>query len=125
MNELPDKLETETEQEFELFVAFIRPECSPRPVRSILDVCELTGLAEKAVHEVAERNQWRARALSYDLKLLKQRQKKPTQDPAPVVANALIKLAGNTLAGTAPKAAIDEETITKAVKLIEGYRKLK
>jgi len=94
-------------------------------MRSMGDVCNIAGISQNVVREIATRNRWQARALSYDLKLIKQRQNKPTQDPAQVVANALIKLAGNTLAGTAPKAASDEKTITKAVKLIEGYRKLK
>ena len=107
MAELPAQLEHETDSEYALFIEYLHT----GTMRSIA----------ADLRAIAQRNHWISRAVGWDIAQLKANHtSKPT--PSEVVANALIKLAGSTLAGNSRT---DEHTITKAVKLIDGFRKLK
>ena len=119
MIEHPKQLNTETDSEYALFLEYLAPQNGITPLRSIDAV--KTDLSPPQLRAIAQRNQWVSRAIDWDVAQLKERHT-PKPSPAEIVANALIKLAGSTLAGSTKT---DETTITKAVKLINGYRKLK
>ncbi len=107
MAELPAQLEHETDSDYTLFIEYLNSGTMRR--------------IPNDARAIAQRNQWISRAVSWDIAQLKANHtSKPT--PSEVVANVLIKLAGSTLAGNSRT---DEHTITKAVKLIDGFRKLK
>ncbi|MBQ9396019.1 MAG: hypothetical protein IJU23_10995 [Proteobacteria bacterium] len=111
MADLPEQLAHETTEDYALFLEYLSPQNGINPIRTI----------PPQHRAIAQQNHWISRALDWDIAQLKAHHT-PKPSPSEVVANALIKLAGSTLAGNSRT---DEQTITKAVKLIDGFRKLK
>lgn len=66
------KLEHETEEEFKLFLVY--RDTDPH-LRNLDRIAELTGHPREYIYDLAERNEWKDRALAYDLSLVNAYQK--------------------------------------------------
>lgn len=125
MVNLPPKLTDESESEYNLFIKYLSPNSSPLASRSIEKVAKMTLGEDAEIRMIAERNLWRKRALEYDVELIKDKQSSVTLPPEKLVASAFLKLAGAAISGKTPPPNTDDETLRRALKLIDGYRKLK